>query len=134
MTHEQNAPRLFSINQDFYNRELKTTIESKFVPAYCIIFSVVLPFQMPLKDGTTFQLVFNDKASIYYFNKFGDMRVRPIYEGDEGIKTAVMRTRVEMACFTTENIGQADTQRVFEYLIHLTNRLNCYVYAYRMLC
>ena len=133
MSSESNASRSFSINQDFYNRELKTIIEGEFIPAYCIIFSVVLPFQMPLKNGTTFQLIFKDKASIYYFNKFGDMRVHPIYEGNEGIRKAVMRTRVEMACFTNEDLSQVDTQRVFEHLIHLTNRLNCYVYSYRIL-
>jgi hypothetical protein len=43
-----------------------------------------------------------------------------------------MRTRVEMACFTNEDLSLADTQRIFEHLIHLTNRLNCYVYSYRM--
>ena len=133
MTAEQNTPRSFSINREYYNRELKTSIEGKFTPTYCIVFSAVLPFQLPLKDRTTFHLVFNDKASVYYFNKFVDRRVVPIYEEGEGIKEAIMRTRVEMACFTTEDLSHTDTQRTFEYLMHLTNRLNCYVYSYRML-
>ncbi len=126
--------RSFSINQDFYNRELKATIETKFIPTYCIVFSTILPFQLPLKDGTYFHLVFGDKASVFYFNKFGYIQMQPIYEKDEGIPKAVMRTRVELACFTTEDLYEADTQRAFEYLIHLTNRLNCYVYSYRILC
>lgn len=134
MESETKGDRSFSINQDFYNRELKATIESQFVPTYCIVFSTALPFQLPLKDGTNFHLAFNDKASVYYFNKYGNMQAKPIYEKDEGIPKAVMRTRAELACFTTEDLSGADMQRVFEHLIHLTNRLNCYVYSYRMLC
>jgi hypothetical protein len=95
MESESKGIQSFSINRDFYDRKLKATIESKFVPAYCVIFSTVLPFQLPLKDGTYFHLVFNDKASVCYFNKFGNMQVHPIYEKEKGVPKAVMRTRVE---------------------------------------
>lgn len=130
---DETSGRTLSINKDFYERTLKAVVESQFKPGYCINFSVILPFQMPLNKGTTFQLAFRDKATVFYFNKFGNMMSQPIYEHDDGFKNASVRTRVEMACFTNEDLSQIDSKRIFEYLIHLTNRFNCYVYSYRML-
>ena len=44
-----------------------------------------------------------------------------------------MRTKVEMAYFSSEDLSALDDQRTFDHLMHLANRLNNYIYAYRML-
>lgn len=125
-------PKQFSLGREVYNDGFREVISSIFTPSSAIHYCFTLPFQLPFKNGTRFHLIFNNHAIFFHFDKFEDSYKESIYDEDEGIKIAKLRTRTEALIITKEQVGH-DEEYLCSYFIHILEKLNNYTYAYRLL-
>lgn len=132
------------MDRDFYERVLKSNITAAFDAQHCLIFALPLPFQLPLKDSTCFWRVFPNLSTAFLFEKYETESHDGTFP-EKSISYGEMRTRVEMAVILpdtptirsiTDIAKLTDDSYTFLYshAVHLIQRLNNYVYAYRLLC
>lgn len=122
----------FSLNSDIYKNELYKNILKMFEPVCAIHYSFTLPFQLPFIDGSRFEMIYNNHAIFFYFDKFSD-NSREVLNEEDGVDIPKLRTRIEILVISNEDEKNFDDEYLYSYFINILEKLNNYIYAYRLL-
>ncbi len=143
MDNKQKEPQKFIINKAWFENEFSQCGDIPFTPTKCLLFSMPLPFQLPVKDGTIFSALCNQNATVFAFNKY-EVKTPMPYTMDKGSERTFLKTRVEFGIIVSKDSKVNDVLKiselkrelfhsVYEHCVHLINRLNNILYSYRML-
>jgi hypothetical protein len=119
----------FSLNKQTYNSMLKHVYEAhnKLKPKYLFEFQILLPFQLPIVEGSSSTYVMDDeKACTFRFSYFSLDSITSFIE--ENLLTAsIKKTKVQMIYAETEEIkfpiDEKVLTEVFDKLLLYLNRL-----------
>ncbi|MGZ5601477.1 MAG: hypothetical protein ACXWFX_12885 [Methylobacter sp.] len=121
-----------SINEKYYNDNILPKIESHFQPKSLLHFIFTLPFQLPFKDKTEFCLIYANHAIFFFFDKFEENTIEPIFESSSGLNIPRLRTRIESAIVSCADFSKFEYNDLYNHLVHTLNKLNGFINAYRI--
>lgn len=122
-----NNNRLFFYNKPNYYLKLKPEIERYFKPKSILLFGIVLPFYLPLKNNTNLTYKVNQNTLCHYRFHLVNHKEK-FYSGSYNeipVETNVQRTRVEMVYIPRNNMIISDEllSKSFNLLLEKLNEL-----------
>lgn len=130
-----------TICKDFYEKHLEQVVTKGINPKYCLVFAIPLRFQLPFKNESFFCTTYTNQATAFIFEKYDSSQYEAIFPG-HSLPYSELLTRVEAMIYFPEgdelasivDISNEESHSLlYSYLSHLMNRLNNYVFAYRMM-
>jgi len=128
----QDIDAMYAVNVHTYERDFLPVYRGHFIPKYLVQFPIILPFHVPLEDGTCMTLLSADPehACTYHFSTVVTKRTVSMGIAADVTEIPVSASRVEMTYATTTNLttdGKSDPTEKFDELL---DGLNLIISAY----
>ncbi|HZD59849.1 MAG TPA: hypothetical protein VE439_05295 [Anaerolineae bacterium] len=130
MAEEIEYEGLFHINRNNYPKDFEPIYKQEFNPQTLIQFPILLPFHIPVPDGTCVTFFNEGSALTYCFMTItSTQRISPRVVTKDALDMPIQRTRVEMAYATEQDISWEEAN-LSDYFDDLLTGLNFVLTAY----
>lgn len=138
---DPSGGRKMTKNEFHFNRDLYDSLKDKllFTPTLAINYIISLPYTIPVKDKTVFDIHFDNLSTLYIFDTFLERTKSALYPDNEKdldniSKSGIHfnRTRIEMIVLSQDNFNRDDYDTIWSLFHHLLNRLNKFIDSYLM--